>query len=131
MKPRIIHTKAVPPGRARISQAVAFGNLVFVSGVVARDPSTGKTVTGGVAAQTRQVLEAIQAILQSAGTTLENVLKTDCYLQDMDQFDAFNRVWEDFFPVNPPARICVQAGRLGPGFEVEITAVAAMPSSQD
>ena len=130
MKPRIIHTNAVPPGRARISQAIVFNDLVFVSGIVARDPATGKTVTGGVAAQTKQILDSIKDILEAAGTTVEHVLKTDCYLQDMDQFNAFSKVWEDFFPVNPPARICVQAGRLGPGFEVEITAVAAMPSSK-
>ena len=126
MKPRIIHTDRVPPGRARISQAVVFGDLVFVSGIVARDPATGKTVTGGVAAQTRQILENTRSILEAAGTTLEYVLKTHCYLQDMDQFDAFNRVWEGFFPTNPPARICVQAGRLGPGFEVEIDTIAGL-----
>src|SRR5579864_1985039 len=65
MRPRIIHTDRVPPGRAQISQAVVFGDFVFVSGIVARDPTTGKTVTGGVAAQTRQILENTRSILEA------------------------------------------------------------------
>lgn len=127
MKPRVVHTDRVPPGRARISQAVVFGNLVFVSGIVAREPSTGKPTTGGVAAQTERILEGIRAILEAAGTSLPYVLKMTCYLKDMDEFHAFNRVWESWFPENPPARICVQAGRLGPDFEVEIDAIAGLP----
>lgn len=127
MKPKIVHTDRVPPGRARISQAVIFGNLVFVSGMVAREPATGKTVAGGVAEQTRQVLQNIESILLAAGTTREYVLKTDVHLTDMNEFQAFNRVWEEFFPSNPPARICTQAGALGPTFLVEIDAVAGLP----
>jgi len=130
MNPRIIHSDKVPPGRARISQAVEYNGIVYVSGIVARDPVTGKTVTGGVAAQTKQVLAAIRAILEEAGTSIDRVIRTEVFLQDMDQFEAFNKVWEDFFAKNPPARICIQAGRLGPGFEVEIMATAAMPSSR-
>lgn len=127
MKPRPIRTDRVPPGRARISQAVIWGNLVFVSGIVAREPSTGQPTTGGMAAQTNRVLENIRAILETAGTSLAYVLKTTCYISDMDEFSEFNRVWEEWFPENPPARICVQAGRLGPGFDVEIDAVAGLP----
>lgn len=131
MKPRVVHTDRVPPGRARISQAVVFGNLVFVSGMVARDPATGKTVSGGVAEQTRQVLENIRSVLEAAGTTKDYVLKTDVHLVDMSQFEAFNRVWEEFFPVNPPARICTQAAALGPTFLIEIDAVAGLPDHPD
>lgn len=127
MKPKIIHTNRVPAGRAKISQAVVFGNLCFVSGMVARDPATGKTVSGGLAEQTRQVLRNIESVLQAAGTSREYVLKTDVHLTDMSQFEEFNREWEAFFPKNPPARICTQAGALGPGFLIEIDAVAGMP----
>jgi 2-iminobutanoate/2-iminopropanoate deaminase len=127
MKPRIVNTDRVPPGRARISQAVVFGDLVFVSGMVARDPATGKTVAGGLAEQTKQVLDNIDAVLTAAGTSRDYVLKTDVHLVDMAEFAAFNRVWEDFFPTNPPARICTQAGALGPSFLVEIDAVAGLP----
>jgi 2-iminobutanoate/2-iminopropanoate deaminase len=127
MKPRIVNTDRVPPGHARISQAVVFGDLVFVSGMVARDPATGKTVAGGLAEQTKQVLDNIDAVLIAAGTSRDYVLKTDVHLVDMAEFAAFNRVWEDFFPTNPPARICTQAGALGPSFLVEIDAVAGLP----
>lgn len=127
MKPKHVHTDKVPPGRAKISQAVVFGNLCFVSGMVARDPATGKTVGGGLAEQTRQVLKNIEAVLRAAGTSREYVLKTDVHLTDMSQFTEFNCEWEAFFPDNPPARICTQAGALGPTFLVEIDAVAGMP----
>ena len=130
MKPKYVHTDKVPPGRAKISQAVVFGNLCFVSGMVARDPATGKTVVGGLAEQTRQVLKNIDEVLKAAGTSREYVLKTDVHLTDMSQFTEFNREWEAFFPNNPPARICTQAGALGPTFLVEIDAVAGMPDKR-
>ena len=129
MKSQVIHTDRVPPGQARISQAVIFGNLVFVSGIVARESTTGAVTAGGVAAQTERVLKCIEAILDAAGTSLPYVLKMTCYLRDLEEFDAFNRVWERWFPENPPARICVQAGRLGPGFDVEIDAIAGLPDA--
>jgi 2-iminobutanoate/2-iminopropanoate deaminase len=119
----VIHAGKVPAGRARISQAIAYGDLVFVSGMVAREPGTAR-VPEGVAAQTEQVLANIAAVLQEAGSDLGQILKTSCYLADMDTFGEFNPVWERYFSNEPPARICVQA-RLGPGFLVEIDAVAA------
>jgi len=131
MKPKVVSTSRVPPGRARISQGMIYGNLVFVSGMVARDPKTGVTVPGGLAAQTRQVLENIAAVLEAAGTTREYVIKTDVHLVDIGQFELFNRVWEEFFPVDPPARICTQAGALGPGFLIEIDAIAGLPDAGD
>jgi len=110
---------------------MVFGNLVFVSGMVAREPATGTTIPGGLAEQTRQVLENITAVLEAAGTTREYVLKTDVHLVDIGQFELFNKVWEEFFPVNPPARICTQAAALGPGFLIEIDAVAGLPDAGD
>jgi len=131
MKPQVVHTDKVPAGRAKISQAKIFGNLVFVSGMVARDPRTGTTVVGGMAEQTRQVLENITAVLAAAGTTRDYVLKTDVHLTDFAQFELFNQVWEEFFPVNPPARICTQPAALGPGFLIEIDAIAGLPTASD
>lgn len=131
MKRVIVNTDSVPPGRAKISHAVAWGDLLFVSGMVARDPKTGTTVVGGLAEQTRQVLENITVVLEAAGTSREYVLKTDVHLVDMSQFELFNRVWEEFFPVNPPARICTQAGALGPTFLIEIDAIAGLPARAD
>ena len=129
MKPKAVFTPLVPAGRAQISQAMIFGNLVYVSGMVAREPKTGTTIPGGLAEQTRQVLENISAVLEAAGTTREYVIKTDVHLVDMSQFELFNKVWEEFFPTNPPARICTQAGALGPSFLIEIDAIAGLPQT--
>lgn len=112
----------LPKMRARISHAVVFGDTVMVSGMVGRDPDTGKALVG-VAAQTRQVLEFIRMVLEAAGSNMDCVAKTGCFLRRFEDFEAFNAVWESYFPQNPPARICVQA-ELGPGFDVEIDAVA-------
>jgi len=122
---RVVNCDAIPPGRARISHAKVANGLIYVSGLVARDPKTGAPVPG-VAAQTRLILENIKLVVETAGSSMEHVMKTGCFLSDMGTFDEFNPVWESFFPRNPPARICVQA-KLGPGFEVEIDAVAVMP----
>lgn len=126
MRPVPVSTDRVPPGRARISQGMILGEIVFVSGMVARDPATGVTVPGGVAEQTRQVLENIKSVLEAAGTSMDHVAKTGCFLSNFDDFVGFNSVWESYFPENPPARICVQA-TLGPGFLVEIDAFAGLP----
>jgi 2-iminobutanoate/2-iminopropanoate deaminase len=127
LKPRFIFIDAFPPMRARISHAAVFGNMVFVSGLVARDPITGKPVAGGPENQTRQIMENLKMVLKEAGTSLEYVLKCGCFLRDISYFDAFNPVWESYFPGDPPARICVQAA-LGSGFDVEIDAIAGIPS---
>ena len=121
MNVRHIFSPALPKMRARISHAVVFGDTVTVSGMVGRDPVTGQALEG-VAAQTRQVLEYLKIVLEEAGSGLDCVAKTGCFLRRMEDFDAFNAVWESYFPENPPARICVQAD-LGPGFDVEIDAI--------
>lgn len=125
MKPRPVSTDRVPPGRARISQAMIHGDLVYVSGMVARDPATGTTVPGGTPEQTRQVMENIKSVLEAAGSALDHVIKTNCYISSMDAFGEFNPVWESYFPENPPARLCVET-RLGPGFLIEIEAIASL-----
>ena len=126
MKPRPIHTELVPPGRARISQAVVLGDVVYVSGMVSREPVTGRTVAGGLQEQTRQVMKNISAVLEAAGTSLDYVAKQTVYIQDMDHFEEFNQEWERWFNEDPPARLCVQVV-LGPGFLVEIDTIAGLP----
>lgn len=126
MKPQPINTDMVPAGRARISHAMICGDLVYVSGMVGRDPKTGTTIVGGVAEQTMQTLENVKSVLTAAGTTMAHVGKTNCYISNMEDFEAFNTVWESYFPENPPARLCVQT-RLGPTFLIEIEAVATLP----
>lgn len=126
MKREVYNSDKVPAGRARISHAAAAGDLVFVSGMVGRQAGAtpgSATVPAGTAAQTRATLENLKAVLEASGSSLQHVLKTNCFLTNMDNFNDFNTVWESYFPKDPPARFCVQA-RLGPGFEVEIDAVA-------
>jgi reactive intermediate/imine deaminase len=112
--------------RARISHAKIYNGTCYVSGMVGREPATGKVIPGGVAAQTRQTLENLKGVLETAGTTMDRVITTNCYISDITQFAAFNTVWEDYFPIEPPTRICIQVV-LGPSFDIEIDAIAAMP----
>jgi len=109
------------------SQCVRFGNLVYPAGQVPVDPKTGKVVEDDVRAQTRQCLENLKSVLNLAGTSLENILKVNCYLRNMDDFDAFNETYVKYFPSNPPARTTIQAARLWDGILIEIEAVACIP----
>lgn len=120
----IIATGDAPKAIGPYSQAVAVGNLVFTAGQIPIDPKTGKFVEGGIAEQTAQVLRNLAAILQAAGTGLENVLKATVFLANMDDFKAMNEVYASFFPSEPPARAAVQAVRLPLGALLEIDMIA-------
>ncbi len=125
-RPIVVTAPNYPPMRARISHAKIYNGTCYVSGMVGREPATGKVIPGGVAAQTRQTLENLKGVLETAGTTMDRVITTNCYISDITQFAAFNTVWEDYFPIEPPTRICIQVV-LGPSFDIEIDAIAAMP----
>lgn len=108
--------------------AVKFGNLVFLSGQLAQDEATGEPVAGGIQPQTRKVLENIKAVLEAAGTSMDMVLKTTCFLMDRDDFDDFNVVYREFFKKGKePARSTFQVAKLAPGYIVEIEVVAGIP----
>ena len=108
--------------------AVKFGNLVFLSGQLARDQATGQPVEGGIQPQTRKVLENIKAVLEAAGTSMDMVLKTTCFLMDRNDFDDFNVIYREFFPKGKePARSTFQVAKLAPGYIVEIEAIAGIP----
>ena len=124
MKKRIIHTDQAPAAVGPYSQAVRVGKLVYTAGQIALDPATGKIVDGDVQAQTRQVLTNLKAVLKAAGSSLDNVVKTTVFLQDMGDFQAMNAVYAEFFTKKPPARSAVQAAALPLGAQVEIEAVA-------
>jgi 2-iminobutanoate/2-iminopropanoate deaminase len=126
MKPIPVYTDRVPAGRARISQGMICGETLYVSGMVGRTPVTGKTIEGGIAEQTRQTMENIKSVVEAAGTTMDRVARTHCWISSMDDFEPFNTVWESYFPTNPPARTCVQT-RLGASFLIEIEAIVMMP----
>jgi len=125
VKKETIHTDRAPKASGPYSQAVKASGFVFVAGQV---PLTaeGTFVQGDIKAQTRQVLENIKAILQAAGSSLEQVVKVTVYLTDMKDFAAMNEAYAEYFPKDPPARATVQSDlrfRGGP-LPIEIEAVA-------
>jgi 2-iminobutanoate/2-iminopropanoate deaminase len=98
--------------------------FVFASGMAGVDPATGKLVSGGIAPQTRRTLDNLTAILEAAGTSRANVVKTTVFLQDMGDFPAMNAVYAEYFPGDPPARSTVQVAALPLSALVEIEAIA-------
>jgi len=124
MQRSVIATQQAPAAVGPYSQGVRVGDLVFTAGQIALDPASGQLVDGGIEAQTRQVLTNLSAILEAAGTSLANVVKTTVFLTDMGEFKAMNGVYAEFFPAAPPARSTVQVGALPLGARVEIEAVA-------
>jgi len=124
---QVIATKQAPRAIGPYSQGIRIGGLVFTAGQAGLDPSTGELVAGGVAAETRQVLWNLQAILEAGGGSLASVVKTTVFLTNMDDFQIMNQVYGEFFPQDPPARSTVQVSRLPKGAAVEIEAVAAAP----
>lgn len=124
MKKQIIQTSGAPSPIGPYSQGVVSGNLVFVSGQVAKDPVTGNLVTGDIKAETKQVMENIKAILSTAGADFSNVVKTTVFLTDMKSFSAMNEVYGTYFTCEYPARETVQVSALPLGVNVEISMIA-------
>ena len=119
-----VFTEAAPKAIGPYSQAIKVGGFIFTAGQGGMDPKTGEIVTGGIEAETRQVLTNIQKILEAAGSSMDLVVKTTVYLRDMQDFTAMNGVYATFFPTEPPARTTVQAAALPRGIAVEIDTVA-------
>jgi 2-iminobutanoate/2-iminopropanoate deaminase len=119
-----VFTEAAPKAIGPYSQAIKVGGFIFTAGQGGMDPKTGEIVTGGIEAETRQVLTNIKNILEAAGSSMDLVVKTTVYLRDMQDFAAMNGVYATFFPTNPPARTTVQAAALPRGIAVEIDTVA-------
>jgi 2-iminobutanoate/2-iminopropanoate deaminase len=126
MSKEIISTENAPAAVGPYSQAVRIGNLVYTAGQVALDPALGKLVGDDAPAQAEQALRNLAAILEAAGTSLENVVKTTVFLDSMDDYKAVNEVYGRFFSKNPPARSAVEVARLPLGALVEIEAVAVV-----
>jgi 2-iminobutanoate/2-iminopropanoate deaminase len=124
MSPEIIATDKGPKAIGPYSQATRAGGFVFTAGQLGLDPASGQFTAGDIAGQTRRALQNIQGILEAAGTSLAQVVKTTVFLADMNDFAAMNAVYAEFFGSNPPARSTVQVARLPKDGRVEIEAVA-------
>lgn len=120
----VVATAAAPAAVGPYSQAIKANGFVYTAGQIPLDPATGKTVTGDIQAQTHRALQNLQAVLEAAGTSLANVVKTTVFLQNMDDFGAMNEIYGRFFEQGPPARSAVEVARLPLGVHIEIEAVA-------
>ena len=121
---RIISTTNAPAAIGPYSQAVEINGTLYISGQVPIDPATGKVVEGGITVQTTQVMENIEAILQEAGYTFADVVKSTCLLSDMVNFKAMNEVYGKYYAENPPARAAFAVKELPLGVLVEIETLA-------
>jgi len=124
MRKVVIHTDKVPPARVPLSQGIRAGDWVFASGQLGNDPQTGKLAEGGIRAQTRQVCENLKAVLESGGSSLDRVVKVTIYMVDLGELLEMNEAFNQYFPVDPPARTTFECSRLVAGARVEIEAIA-------
>ena len=123
---QIISTQNAPAAIGPYSQAVRAGDLLFVSGQIPVDPATGEVVEPTIQAQAKRSLENVKAVLEAAGASLDNVVKTTVFLKSMDDFVEMNRVYQSFFQADCPARSAVQVAKLPKDVLVEIEAIAAL-----
>lgn len=121
---KTISTQNAPAAIGPYSQAIAVNGMLFASGQIPLDPKTGTLVEGGIEAQTERVMQNIKAVLEAAGTDFSRVVKTTCFLRDMNDFAAFNEVYGAYF-TGKPARSCVQAV-LPKNAAVEVEVIAAL-----
>ena len=119
----IIQTEQAPRALGPYSVANRFGNLVFTSGQLGLDPLTNELAPGGIAAETRQALSNLSYVLEAAGSSLSQVVKTTVFLRDINDFPSMNSIYAEFFRENYPARTTVQAAALPKGGAVEIDVI--------
>jgi len=120
----IVVSHRLPAPKGPYSPAVKGGGFVFVSGQGPVDPETGEVLRGDITSQTELVLSNVRAILEAAGSSLDRVVKTNVYLDRIEDFAAMNAVYATFFPENPPARTTIEAANLPLGIGVEIDVIA-------
>lgn len=121
---KLINAPKAPAAIGPYSHGTGYGDLVFTSGQIPVDASIGKVVEGGISEQSRQALLNLRYVLEAADTTIDNVLKTTCFLADMADFAAFNEVYKEFFQTDCPARSCIAVKDLPLGVKVEVEAIA-------
>jgi 2-iminobutanoate/2-iminopropanoate deaminase len=127
MSRTVVTTPEAPVASGPYSQAIVANGFVFVAGQIPLDPASGQLVEGDVQAQTQRVLLNVQAILTAAGSSMEKVVKTTVFLQNVGDFAAMNQVYATFFPNVPPARSTIEVAKLPrTGALVEIEAIAIL-----
>ncbi len=129
MSKRVISTPKAPAAIGPYSQAIAVDNLLFTAGQIALDPATMTVVSGDVSAQTEQVMKNLAEICAAAGATLQDVVKTTVFLQEMSDFQAMNEVYARHFGENRPARSTVAVRGLPRNVRVEIEAIVRLPNA--
>lgn len=120
---KIISTENSPAAIGPYSQGIVSGGFLFTSGQLPINPETGE-IPGTIEEQTIQVLDNLKAIIEEAGSAMDNVVKCTVYLQDMNDFSAMNKIYASYFKENPPARACVEVSKMAKNALVEIDAIA-------
>jgi 2-iminobutanoate/2-iminopropanoate deaminase len=123
MKRTVVHTEKAPKAIGPYSQAIRTESMIYTAGQTGLDPATGELIAGGVEEQTRQVLANLKNVIEAAGSTMSNVVKTTVFLKDMNDFPKMNAIYAEAFGENPPARSTVAVAGLPKGGLVEIEAV--------
>ena len=126
MAKSIIQTKQAPAAIGPYSQAVKVGNLLFVSGQIPIDPETGTVIIGGIEAATHRVMKNIEAILEAAEASFDQVVKTTIFIKSMEDFAKINAVYASYFTGKYPARETVEVSRLPKDVEIEISIIASL-----
>ncbi len=126
MRKKVIQTEKAPKAIGPYSQAIRTDTMVYTAGQIGIDPASGELIAVGVEEQTRQALTNVRNVLEAAGSSMENVVKTTVFLKDMNDFSKMNAIYAEFFGENPPARSTIAVAGLPKGGLVEIETVALL-----
>lgn len=124
MKKEVISTSKAPAAVGPYSQAIKVDHFIFTSGQIPFDPESNELVGEDIESQTRQVFKNVTAVLEAAGATLDDVVKTTMFIKNMDDFNTINKIYGEFFTENPPARSAVEAARLPKNVLIEVEVIA-------
>jgi len=124
---RVIRPEKAPNTGLPFSPGIQVGNTLYISGHLGRDPVSSRLVSGGIEAETRQVLANTREVLKAAGMDFKDVTSVTAYITSFDDFAKFNAVYSESFPTNPPARATVQVAALNAGARVELQMIAVKP----
>ncbi len=131
MQKEIISTKDAPQAIGPYSQAIRFGNLIFVSGQIPIEPEAGKILKGDIKEQTKLTLENLNNVLAASGSSLDNVLRTTIFLTDLESYPVVNETYAQYFNDLPPARSTVQVAKLPMDAQIEIDAIACINTEEN